>query len=152
MDEKEKGVIQVSNDPLIAILSRYVVWSVKLLAVMMVIVIYWSMLDVVYHVYAQISLGTASFFNVNTLITTLGSFLAVLIAIEIFLNIIFYLKRDAVHVPLVLSTAVTAVARKVIIIDYSTANYLDLFALAAVIFALGLTYWLVAKEITAESR
>ena len=82
----------------------------------------------------------------ETLIATLGNFLVVLIAIEIYLNIIFYLKQDAIHVPLVIATALTAVARKVIIFDYNSVSALHILGAACVIFALGLTYWLITKK------
>ena len=112
----------------------------------MVFVIFLSMLDVIVHLYLQITASFTSAFSVEKLITTLGSVLAVLIAIEIFLNIIFYLKQDAIHVPLVLSTALTAVSRKVIILDYGYVTPTVLLAIAAVILSLGLSYWLITKK------
>ncbi len=45
-----------------------------------------------------------------------------LIAIEIFLNIVLYLRDDVLHVKLVLATALMAIARKVIVLDYKTTG------------------------------
>lgn len=143
----QESLVEKSNDPLIQFLNKTVVFSVKILAVMMVIVIWLALVSVAVHLFERMIAKPFSLFDVETLITTLGDFLAVLIAIEIFLNIVFYLKKDAVHVPLVLATALTAVARKVIILDYSAATWDHLTATAAVIFAVGITYWLVTKPI-----
>jgi len=145
-NEEEESLVKVTGDPLIRVLNKVVTCTVKVLAVLMVFVILWSLIDVIIYITYQVSSLTLSRFNIENLIGTLGAFLAVLIAIEIFLNIIFYLKKDAIHVPLVLSTALTAVARKVIILDYSTATPQHVYATAAVIFAVGITYWLVSRN------
>jgi uncharacterized membrane protein (DUF373 family) len=146
MVQPQESLVDENKDPLIHNLNRVVVWGVKYLAILMVLVIVWSLVDVSVHIALLVMIGSVTRFSVEHLITILGSFLAVLIAIEVFLNIIFYLKRDAIHVPLVLSTALTAVARKVIILDYNAVSPQYVYGIAAVIFALGLTYWLVTKK------
>ncbi len=142
----QESLVQENHDPLIRFLNKTVVISVKLLAILMVLVIWLALADVVVHLLQQIMTFPGSLFTVETLIMTLGDFLAVLIAIEIFLNIVFYLKKDAVHVPLVLATALTAVARKVIILDYTGQSPHHIYAIASVIFAVGISYWLVTKK------
>ncbi|MGE4575033.1 MAG: phosphate-starvation-inducible PsiE family protein [Parachlamydia sp.] len=142
----KESLMQSTHDPLVHQLSKIIVYCVKFLAILMVIVVIWSLVDVVVHLYENIVSSVTSRFSTERLLSTLGSFLAVLIAIEIFLNIIFYLKKDAIHVPLVLATALTAVARKVIILDYSKALAPELYATAALILSLGITYWLVTKN------
>ena len=69
--------------------------------------------------------------------------MAVLIAIEIFVNIVSYLRDDVIHVRIVLATALMAIARKVIILDYSTTGPQYIYATAAVVAAMALAYWLV---------
>lgn len=144
--EREDSLIKTAHDPLIDFLNKVVIMSVKFLAVLMVLVVLWALADVVMHIYLQIVVASLQVFNIDSLLSIFGAFLAVLIAIEIFLNIIFYLKKDAIHVPLVLSTALTAVARKVIILDYTTTPPLHVFATAAVILAVGITFWLVTRD------
>lgn len=141
-----ESLVRDANDPLINLLNRIVVLVVKGLAVLITLVIAWGLVDVVIHLYEQVITTPASLFNVENMIATLGVFLAQLIAIEIFLNIVFYLKRDAVHVPLVLATALTAVARKVIILDYTKVVPEYLYGTAGVIIALGVTYWLITRR------
>lgn len=142
-NEPKENLVGRESDPLIHRLNQVVVFTVKVLATLMVFVIMWSLVDVLVHIYREI-FDTP--FVIEDLFNMLGSFLAVLIAIEIFLNIVFYLKKDAIHVPLVLSTALTAVARKVIILDYQAVSPDHIFGLAAIILAVGITYWLVTKK------
>ena len=69
--------------------------------------------------------------------------MAVLIAIEIFVNIIIYLRDDVIHVKIVLATALMAIARKVIIFDYDEISPDYVWATAAVTLAMAIAYWLV---------
>lgn len=145
-NQPRESLVKENRDPLIRFLNKIVVMSVKLLAILMVIVILWSLVDVVAHLVSLLVGSESARLNADNLIAMLGSFLAVLIAIEIFLNIVFYLKQDAIHVPLVLATALTAVARKVIILDYSTTTPLHILGVASVISAVGIVYWLLIKD------
>lgn len=144
--ENETDVLPKSHDGSIKLLLKIVAWNVKFLAFLMVFVIIWASADVVFHLGWEIVNSPTNFFNIDDLIGILGSFLAVLIAIEIFLNIIFYLKEDEIHVPLVVATALTAISRKVIIFDYSKVAPLSLLGIAAIILALGVTYWLITVK------
>ncbi|MDR3623964.1 MAG: phosphate-starvation-inducible PsiE family protein [Chlamydiales bacterium] len=117
--------------------------AVKVLAFIVAIIVWLSLVDVVVHTYRQYE---HALFDVESLIVSLGNVLLVLIAIEVFLNIVFYLIKDAINVSLVLATALTAVARKVIILDYKSIEPLYVFAIAAVIVALGVAYFLTKKS------
>lgn len=57
-------------------------------------------------------------FEIGDILQTFGAFMAVLIAIEIFINITLYLRTDVIPVKLVVATALMAICRKVIIFDY----------------------------------
>jgi uncharacterized membrane protein (DUF373 family) len=148
MDKPKDGesLVVESKDTLLNILNKTLVVTVKILAVLMVLLIIWGLVDVVLVLYHELLEPPFLLINFENLVQLFGNFLVILIGIEIFLNIVFYLKRDAVHVPLVLATALTAIARKVIILDYNklTADYI--YATAAAVFAVGLVYWLVTKK------
>jgi len=137
-----------NKSPFLRFLNQFVEWIVKILCVLMVFVIIWALVDVVVHIYDQFQTSYESLFQIETLFTTLGSVLVVLIAIEVFLNIVYFLVKDAINVTLVLSTAITAIARKVIIIDYQTVSVEHMYAAAGLILAFGVAYWLVAKKTT----
>jgi uncharacterized membrane protein (DUF373 family) len=54
--------------------------------------------------------------SISDILATFGAFLAVLIAIEIFINITIYIRNDVLPVKLVVATALMAISRKVIIL------------------------------------
>lgn len=71
--------------------------------------------------------------------------LAVLIAIELFINLTLYLREDVIHVKLAVATALMAMARKVIVFDFAILVYEHVLATGAVVLASGITYWLIAR-------
>ncbi len=141
----EASLVTKADDRLVRYLNKIVVVCVKCLAVLITLVIMWGVCDVAVHLFNQASSLTFGVFNIENLLVTMGNFLAVLIAIEIFLNIIFYLKKDALHVHMVLATALTAIARKIIVVDFSITPTTYIYAAAAAILAIGAAFWLVKK-------
>lgn len=79
------------------------------------------------------------------MLATYGAFMAVLIAIEIFNNIIVYLRDDVIHVKIVMATALMAISRKVIILDLDAIGPEYLWGIASVVFAISIGYWLAVK-------
>jgi uncharacterized membrane protein (DUF373 family) len=120
--------------------------AVRALAVLMTGVIVFGVADVVYVLYRRLLAEPVGLLEITDILATFGAFMAVLIAIEIFVNIISYLREDVIHVRIVLATALMAIARKVIILDYSTTSPQYIYATAAVVAAMALAYWLVVRE------
>ncbi|OXY80817.1 phosphate-starvation-inducible PsiE family protein [Oceanimonas doudoroffii] len=131
------------SDPLLSFLHKAIRVAVKFLAVLMVLVIFWSILDVVYVLYQRLLTPPFLLLNLEDILQTFGAFMAVLIAIEIFINIRLYLGTSVIPVQLVLATALMAVARKVIVLDLDLVSAEQIIGLALVTIALGVSYWLV---------
>ena len=134
------------DDPFIEFLHRIIRFAVKILAVLMVLVIVWGIGDVIYVLYQRITSPPFLLLSINDILATFGAFLAVLIAIEIFINISMYLKTDVIPVRLVVATALMAISRKVIIFDFEKITPPFIIGTAAVVLALGVTYWLISKK------
>ena len=135
------------EDRLMKILHHTIRGAVKVVAVLMVFTILWGVLDVVYILYQQLLAPTFTTFSIRDIVTTFGAFMAVLIAIEIFINITLYIRKDVIHVKLVVATALMAMARKVIIFDFSKITPLYIFGTATVVLALGITYWFIERRL-----
>jgi len=134
------------EDALISFLHKMIKIAVKILAILMVIVIFWSVADVIYVLYNNLIEEPYMLLNISDIFKTFAAFLAVLIAIEIYQNIVLYLRTDVFPIKLVVATALMAIARKAIIIDFKDLSAAYIFATAALVLALGVTYFLVSKE------
>lgn len=116
----------------------------KVLSLALVCVILVSLVDLIIFLSRDIFSEPTGFFN-KTLIELFGMFLNILIALELLENITAYLKKHVVQVELVIVTALIAVARKLIIFDFSKASGIDLIGLATASFALSISYWLIHR-------
>jgi uncharacterized membrane protein (DUF373 family) len=132
------------DDPLIATLHKLIRFAIRILAVLMTAVIFWSVADVLLVLYEKLSEPPVFLLDMSDIFQVFAAFLAVLIAIEIFANITLYLRDDVIHVKLVVATALMAIARKVIVLDLSILEPAYLYAIAAIVIALGITYWLLS--------
>ncbi len=121
-------------------------WVVRFLTIVMVFVIAYSALDIVSVVLSKIWNVPKFFLTVDDLVDIFGAFLGVLIAIEIYENIVIYLREDVIHVRVVVATALIAVSRKVIIMDFNKMDPLNVFALGALVIAVAVAYWFVRSE------
>lgn len=79
------------------------------------------------------------------MLSILGLFLTVLIALELIETVEVYFRKHSIHVEIVVLVAIIALARKIIILDLGKYEPVVLFALAALIIALGATYFLVRR-------
>lgn len=124
--------------------------AAKVLAIALSIVILISLTDLIIILIKDIFADPIGFFD-KTLIDIFGLFLNILIALELLENITAYLKKHIVQVELVIVTSLIAVARKIIIFDFSKYNNLDLLALGAAILALSVSYLLI-KQMNRHSK
>lgn len=145
-DDKHEELPEEHVDPLIKYLHTAIRFCVRILAILMVAVIIWGIGDVVYVLYQRLIMPPKYLLNINDIFYTFGAFMAVLIAIEIFINIRLYLESNDFPVQLVIATALMAIARKVIVLDIETVSADYVLAIAATVLALGVTYWLLHKE------
>jgi uncharacterized membrane protein (DUF373 family) len=135
-----------SEDAYMGFLHKIIRVAVKVLAALMVAVIVWGIGDVIYVLYQRLMEPPFLLLSISDILATFGAFLAVLIAIEIFINITLYLKTDVIPVRLVVATALMAISRKVIIFDFEKITPLLVLATATVVLALGITYWLISTR------
>ncbi len=114
----------------------------KLLAIAMLVVVLVSIYNLAVILATELSNPPVGFFS-STLIEVFGLFLNILIALEILENITAYLKEHVVQVELVIVTSLVAVARKIIIFDFSKSGGGELFGLGFAVLALSISYWIV---------
>lgn len=145
-----QGVERQKDEPLVRGLEWIIRMAVRALAILMTGVIVFGVADVVYVLYQKLEAEPRGLLEISDILATFGAFMAVLIAIEIFVNITSYLREDVIHVRIVLATALMAIARKVIVLDYSTISSQYVYATAAVVAAVALAYWLVVRSPDAD--
>lgn len=145
-DELHQELPKDHPDPLISFFHKIIQYAVKVLAGLMVLVIIWGIGDVLFVLYQRLMAPPFMLLDINDIFYVFGTFMAVLIAIEIFINIRLYLGSNTFPVKLVVATALMAISRKVIVLDIEKLSYEYVFAIGVTILALGVTYWLLTLK------
>ena len=114
----------------------------KTLSLALSIVILIAIGDLIYVLIQDVAQDPKGFYN-KSLIELFGSFLNILIALELLENITAYLKKHIIQLELVIVTSLIAVARKIIIFDLNKYSDTDLIALGVAIICLAASYWLI---------
>lgn len=78
---------------------------------------------------------------VEGLLDIFGYFLLVLIGVELLETLRAYIRKDVIHVRVVLEVALIAMARKVIILEPGDVASSTLLGIAALILALGIAFY-----------
>lgn len=133
------------EEPLIKYLYTIVGYTVRILAILMVFVIIMGVVDVGWTIYEKMNKPPQFILTIPDMLATFGAFMAVLIAIEILINITIYLRDDVIHVKIVMATALMAIARKVIVLDFNEVSPEYIYGLAAVTISMSIGYWLIYK-------
>jgi uncharacterized membrane protein (DUF373 family) len=134
---------QFCDDEFLKRLGQFEGLVSKVLSIAMVVVVLVIIFDLTIVLTRALLTSTPDGFLGSTLTEIFGLFLSVLIALEILENITAYLKKHVVQVELVIATALTAVGRKLIILDLEKISGVSLIGLAIAIFALAISYWIV---------
>lgn len=136
-----------SPDRLIKFLRQSIRFAVRILAILMTLLILIGTVDVGWILYEKVINAQPMFIlSISDILATFGAFMAVLIAIEILINITMYLRDDVIHVRIVMATAIMAIARKVIVMDFAKIEVGYVWATVAVLLATSVGYWLLCRS------
>lgn len=133
------------DEAFLELIDRFEKVLAKLLSLLLCVVLIAATVQLVFTLVGQ-------FIDPNTgwlgsdLLVLLGDVLTLLIALEVLQNVTAYLRSHVVQIELVLLTALTAVARKVIVLEPGAEDKpLLLVGLGFTLVSLAAGYWLVRK-------
>jgi len=115
--------------------------AIVALSGMLIVVMLLSTIHLGFLIGEQIMMPPRWLIPVQGLLEIFGYFLLVLIGVELLETMKAYLKKDVIHVRVVLEVALIAMARKVIIEEPNTVPSLTLLGIAALILALAVAYY-----------
>ena len=123
--------------------ERVVVLS---LLVMMVSVVFLSTVELGWLIIKDVITPPVFLLDINELLDVFGMFLLVLIGVELLETVKMYLTKKTVHVEVVFTVAMIAIARKVIILDIKEVSSLTLIGIGTIIVALSAGYYLLTRK------
>jgi uncharacterized membrane protein (DUF373 family) len=115
------------------------------LVVLMAIVVLLATIELGWIIIKDIITPPVFLLEIDELLEIFGLFLLVLIGVELLETIKAYLKENVVHIEVVMTVAMIAIARKVIILDVKDLPALTLVGIAAIIVALAAAKYYYSK-------
>jgi len=133
-------------------LKKFERFLIQVLMVMMALVLALATIDLGWTIFKDLSTPPYIVLSVNQLLELFGLFMLVIIGVELLETIMkTYLTQGIPHYEVVLSVAIIAIARKVIILDLKETSSLSLLGIAAIIVALTVGYYFM-KMATGDRR
>lgn len=127
-------------------LKKFKRFLIIIITIMMGIVLLLSTVELCWVIINDILSPPVFLLETNELLEIFGMFMLVIIGIELFETIMkTYLTEGYDHAQIVLSVAIIAIARKVIILDVKEIPSLTLFGIGIIILALSIGYYLIKK-------
>src|SRR5215472_7131476 len=133
--------VSTRTSPMETPISTVQKYTVLALAAMLIVVMVLSTVHLGALIGQEILKPPRWLIPVQGLLEIFGYFLLVLIGVELLETLKAYVKKDVIHVRVVLEVALIAMARKVIIEEPNVVPSLTLFGIAALILALGIAFY-----------
>lgn len=129
------------------VLKKYERAMIRVLSVMMAIVLGLATIDLGWLIIKDVMAPPYMFLSVEQLLDLFGLFMLVVIGIELLETIMkTYTRPEQSHHEVVLSVAIIAICRKVIILDLKEVDALSLLGIAAIIVGLTAGYFLMRRS------
>lgn len=132
-------------------LKRFENVIIMSLAVMMSLVILLSTIELGWIIANDIITPPVFLLNINELLDIFGLFLLVLIGVELLTTIKAYAIEKVVHAEVVLTVAMIAITRKVIILEIKEIPGLTLVGIGVIIIALSVGYYYFKKALVMKT-
>jgi uncharacterized membrane protein (DUF373 family) len=141
----DRRTTQVRNEgsSVIRIIDRFESIINAALLIMMAVVVLLKTVDLGWTIVKDIAAPPVFLLEVSALLDLFAAFLLVLIGVELLDTVKVYITDKTVHVELILSVGLVAIARKVILLDVKHLDGLSLIGIGVIIIALAASYYLV---------
>ncbi len=116
------------------------------LLLLMGVVVASGTIEVAYEIVTSLIDPPGFFLGVPELFDVFGLFLMVLIGLELMTSIHMYLDDHRIHAEMMFLVALTAITRKIVIMDSSVADPMLIFSIGFLVIALAAGYYLVRKN------
>lgn len=123
----------------------------RILLVMMAVVVVLATIEVIWVVIKDVLTPPVFLLEIEELLDLFGLFLLVLIGLELLHSVKIFIDHREIHVESVLSVALIAVARKIIILDPKDQTEGILLGIAALVLALVIGYYVVRRSHSLQS-
>jgi uncharacterized membrane protein (DUF373 family) len=124
-------------------IEKFELWISRILTLMLALIVFLAVADLAWILVKDIITPPVLLLDVEELLDLFGFLLLILIGIELLETIKTHIQKRERRTEIILLVAIIAIARKVIILDLKVTPIASVLGLAAIIVALGITYYLI---------
>jgi len=117
-----------------------------ILIVIMGIVVILATIELAYVLFKSLKEMPGLFLGVSELFDLIGMMMMVLISIELMSSIYVYCFNKVIYIEMMFLIAITAVTRKIVVMDSKSVEPMSVIGIAAVLAALVAGYYVVKKQ------
>ena len=115
------------------------------LIVMLVVVLVFAVIELAWELTSYLINTPVLLLDNLEMVKVLGVFLLVLIGVELLDTMLAYFRENSIHVEIVVLLALIAISRKVILLDPSKTDPLELFGIGIIVLGLAGAYFMLKK-------
>lgn len=119
--------------------------AIALIALFSIVVLL-STMELAILLYKDVTNTSGVFLGQDDLYEIFSMFMLVLIALELLASIHMYLKDRSIHIEIMFLVAITAVTRKIVLLDSKEIEPLTVIGLALLVAALAVGYYLIKRQ------
>ena len=117
-----------------------------ILVVLMGVVVISATIELAVHLFKDLVEPPGLILGVSELFDLFGMFMMVLIAIELMSSIYMYCVDKVVYIEMMFLIAITAVTRKIVVLDAKSIEPISVIGIAAILIALVAGYYVVKNQ------
>lgn len=133
------------SNPLVNYLNQFERAVYTVLLLLLAVVIGFSLVSLVVVTIERLLSPPIYLLENHEILDLFGMFLLVLIGIEFLESIKAYLKENVIHFELIIAIAITAIARKVILVELESPGDFEVIGLGIVVLSLSAGYYLLRR-------
>lgn len=130
---------------MLQIFNRFERGVYGIILVLLIVMIALSVVSLVYALIVTLLSPPFLLLTSAELLTIFGEFMLVLLALEFFESIRIFLRDNVIKFELVIVIAITAISRKIILLDYNAIDGVHLIGLGALVLSLAAGYYLLRR-------
>jgi uncharacterized membrane protein (DUF373 family) len=115
------------------------------LIAMLVVLLVFAIAELAWNLFQNLTNVPPLLLENHELVSILGVFLLVLIGVELLDTMLAYFRENTIHVEIVVLLALIAISRKVILLDPTATDPLELFGIGVIVVGLAAAYFLIKR-------
>jgi len=140
------GLMERSGEFMLELIEKFERLIYGVLIAMLIVLLVFAVAELAWELFGSLTNPPFLLLENRELVSILSVFLLVLIGVELLDTMLAYFRENAIHVEIVVLLALIAISRKVILLDPTGTDPLELFGIGVIVVGLAGAYFLIRQS------